>query len=75
MEHYRELARLPSVQNRPADFKNWLKDAETAARDLETILRNAKEKTAGEQAERIYHRSRMLCSQCHGKYRDVPQTR
>jgi protein tyrosine phosphatase (PTP) superfamily phosphohydrolase (DUF442 family) len=77
MEHYRELARLTDVQERPADFKTWLADAETAALDLEKVLRRAAmDKTPeSEAAEKAYQRSHMLCSRCHGKYRDVPQAK
>lgn len=74
-EHFRELARQPSLQERPADFKSWLGQAETAARELEeNLLKTAKDKEASlDAAEKAFARSRMLCSQCHGKYRDVPQ--
>jgi protein tyrosine phosphatase (PTP) superfamily phosphohydrolase (DUF442 family) len=76
MEHYRELARLPDAQKRPADFRKWLADAEATALEFEKILRQgvADKVPNSNGAERAYQRSRMLCSQCHGKYRDVPQS-
>jgi protein tyrosine phosphatase (PTP) superfamily phosphohydrolase (DUF442 family) len=74
-EHYRELARLPDVQKRPTDFKTWLADSEKAARELEEGLRQcAKATTMGTDAlDKTYQRTRSLCTQCHAKYRDVPQ--
>ena len=77
MEHYRELGRQPSVAKRPVDFKTWLTETENAASALEQALRTiAKDKSASpEHAEKAFQRSRTLCAQCHGKYRDVPQGR
>jgi protein tyrosine phosphatase (PTP) superfamily phosphohydrolase (DUF442 family) len=74
MQHYRELARLPAVQKRAADFKAWLKDGEDAAKALETALRRAvKEKDIDFKAiEKAYEQSHKACAQCHAKYRDVP---
>jgi len=75
MEHYREMARLPSVQKQPTDFKTWLADGEHAARELEVALRKAaKEKaTKYDAVEMAFQRLRMACVQCHAKYRDVPR--
>jgi hypothetical protein len=73
-EGFRELARLPNVQKRPADFKRWLAEAEKAAHDLEEALREkAKQPFSVNAAAKAYERSRALCSQCHAKFRDVPQ--
>jgi protein tyrosine phosphatase (PTP) superfamily phosphohydrolase (DUF442 family) len=76
MEHYRELARLPAIQKRAADFKGWLKDGEDAAKMLETALRKAateKDPKLG-VVENAYEQSRKMCVQCHAKYRDVPRS-
>ncbi len=74
-EHFRELARLPNTQKRPADFKQWMVEAEKAAHDLEDALRvKAKQRDGVEAAAKAYERSHALCSQCHAKYRDVPQS-
>lgn len=76
MEHFRELTREKSIQKRPADFKTWLTDAESAARDLEQLLHKAaKEQIDASAVEQAYQRSRMLCTVCHGTYRDVPQAK
>ena len=75
LEHYREMVRLASVQKRPADFKEWLTDAENTAREFEAVLRrNAKEtKPDSASSEKAYQRAHAACLQCHAKYRDVPQ--
>jgi protein tyrosine phosphatase (PTP) superfamily phosphohydrolase (DUF442 family) len=77
MEHYREMARLPSVQKRPADFKVWLKEGEDAAAALEAALRKAtKQKDAKfHLVEKAFEQSRKACTQCHAKYRDVPRSK
>jgi len=76
LEHYRELARLPETKQRPADFKKWLGEGETAAADLESVLRaDTGKKIDATVAEMAYQRARMACVQCHAKYRDVPQTK
>jgi len=71
----KSLMLLPSVQKRPADFKDWLTDAETTAREFEAVLRrNAKEKTPySATAGKAYQRAHAACLQCHAKYRDAPQ--
>ena len=74
LEHYRELGRADSMRKRPADFRAWLTSAEQAARELEEVLRPADgKKFDAKGAEKAYQRSRTLCSQCHDKYRDIPQ--
>jgi hypothetical protein len=64
------------MRKRPADFRAWLAGAEQSARELEEVLRPADgNKLDPKGAEHAYQRSRMLCSQCHGKYRDIPQSK
>jgi protein tyrosine phosphatase (PTP) superfamily phosphohydrolase (DUF442 family) len=75
MEHYREMARLPEATHRPGDFMQWLTDGENAARTLEHALRRPTDERAIQTAETAYGRSRSVCSQCHAKYRDIPQSR
>jgi protein tyrosine phosphatase (PTP) superfamily phosphohydrolase (DUF442 family) len=74
LEHYRELARDPASQRRPADFARWLADGERAAAALEKTLRAGKDtRVDADAAEKAYLSSRNACAQCHAKYRDVPQ--
>ncbi len=63
VEHYREVARLPSAKGMP------FADAEAAATALELALR-AKDGTAAEVA---FHRSANACASCHAVHRDTPK--
>jgi hypothetical protein len=74
-EHYREASRLPDVKQRPKEFIDWLREAEQAAKDLETALRVEKDGPAinKDTAEQAFRRSAEGCTRCHGKYRDVPK--
>lgn len=75
-EHYRELAREPSIQRRPADFLRWLADAERSSAALERELRVEKGRaTDAQAAETAFSSARNACSQCHAKYRDVPHAK
>jgi protein tyrosine phosphatase (PTP) superfamily phosphohydrolase (DUF442 family) len=71
-EYYRELARSPATQNRPADFRAWLADSEEAAKQLENELRE-RPKSDSTSVDEAFQRLRALCTRCHAKYRDVPQ--
>jgi len=74
VEHFREIARQPAAQQRPADFRRWLADGERVSAELEKTLRIDKGKTVdGRAAEKAFLAMRSVCSQCHAKYRDVPQ--
>jgi protein tyrosine phosphatase (PTP) superfamily phosphohydrolase (DUF442 family) len=74
-EHYDDAARLPEVQKRPAEFRRILSAAESAAKDLEVILRLSM--TTGQapppEMDRAFRRSESACTQCHARFRDVPQ--
>jgi protein tyrosine phosphatase (PTP) superfamily phosphohydrolase (DUF442 family) len=74
-EQYREMGRLPQVTNRPEEFRRWLREAEQGAKELEAVLRQGKEKGAvdGAAAEHAFCEARAACTQCHARYRDVPQ--
>ena len=63
VEHYREVARLPSAKGMP------FAEAEAAATALETALR-AKDGTAAEVA---FSRSAKACANCHAAHRDAPR--
>jgi protein tyrosine phosphatase (PTP) superfamily phosphohydrolase (DUF442 family) len=77
LEHFREVARLPIVEKRREQFRRLLTDAEQAAQELETALRaGAKEQQPDTNvAKKAFQHSQTLCSQCHAKFRDVPQKR
>jgi protein tyrosine phosphatase (PTP) superfamily phosphohydrolase (DUF442 family) len=75
LEGFQEMRRLPQVEQRPEDFRGWLSDAHAAAKDLEQLLRAVKEKrpiNAGE-ADAVFKKVSSACTQCHAKYREVPQ--
>jgi hypothetical protein len=74
---FREAGRLPSVQERPDEFRRWLADAEQRANDLEKRLRrvSGKEPVEPAAAERAFGRLGTSCSRCHAKCRDVAQDR
>jgi hypothetical protein len=65
VEHYRELARLPSLPG--GAFARFLKDANAAATDLERALHSNENSTAIQTA---YQRSANLCVECHTATRD-----
>lgn len=76
-DHYRDSARLPDAPKRQEEFKRWLAEAEQDAAKLETNLRDAKSTGAinAEQVEASFRKAAAACTQCHAKYRDVPQTK
>jgi len=69
VEDFREAHRLPEVANRDEPFRQLLRDAESAARDLEIALR------AGDADRRdaAMKRSAALCTLCHREHRDTPR--
>jgi hypothetical protein len=73
-ERYREAARLAEVKQRSVELLQWFTDAETAAGELESVLRAAKEKGTLDTTavENAYRRAAASCAHCHAKYRDVP---
>lgn len=66
------VRRQPAVMKRPDDFRAWLRVGETAALELESILRAAKNEMRIDiaSAERAFQRTAATCSACHAKYRD-----
>jgi protein tyrosine phosphatase (PTP) superfamily phosphohydrolase (DUF442 family) len=73
MEHYREAARLPNMATRAAEFRRWLTAAATTAEELEALLRTTQGMVPGTQADKLFRQAQVSCTQCHAKYRDVPQ--
>jgi protein tyrosine phosphatase (PTP) superfamily phosphohydrolase (DUF442 family) len=70
-EHFLEVTQLPETKDRPADFLHWLADGQVATKELENTLRSPK--PDADAAEKAFKKSSTACSQCHAKYRDVPQ--
>jgi cytochrome c556 len=71
MEHFREAGRLPVVTKQPEEFQRWMGQAERAAQQLETALREKESEAAAKAFDQIGKG----CTQCHMKYRDVPKDR
>ncbi len=69
LEHYTEMKRLKEVSTRPRDFQEYLTQATEAAQGLERSL----SKGTLTEIDKFYSLSQKACTQCHGKYRDVPQ--
>ncbi|TWU06277.1 hypothetical protein [Stieleria varia] len=79
-EHYTELLRTPEVNAEPEEFKRMLRESESAARKLETLLsqwqasRNGQTLPAEVPAE-IPAQAKIIadnCKACHVHFRDVP---
>lgn len=69
VEQYREAARLPEVRDRPAEFREWLAEAERSASALEAAFRPG----SAEDADGAFRAANAVCAKCHAKYRDVPR--
>jgi cytochrome c556 len=70
-EQYHEAGRLPAVTERPEEFRRWLAEAEEDGKRLEAALR--RKPADAPAAEQQFQRLAASCTQCHRKYRDVPQ--
>jgi cytochrome c556 len=77
LEHYREAARLEDIGRRTEKFRRQLNEAERSAQELEKALRQKQEERDIPSAvlEKAYQKVSTACTQCHAKYRDVPQVR
>lgn len=69
LEHYTEIKRLKGVNTRPRNFQEYLNQATDAAHGLERSL----SKGTLTDVNKYFSLSQQACTQCHGKYRDVPQ--
>jgi protein tyrosine phosphatase (PTP) superfamily phosphohydrolase (DUF442 family) len=69
VEHFRETQRLPEVTNRGEPFRQLLRDAESAARDLEMALR----RVDADRRNVAMKRSSAICTSCHREHRDTPR--
>jgi protein tyrosine phosphatase (PTP) superfamily phosphohydrolase (DUF442 family) len=73
-EQFREAARLPSVRERAAEFRQRLTATEQQLAELEGLLRDNEKHTVDRTAaDKIFRQIGSACSQCHAKYRDVPR--
>jgi protein tyrosine phosphatase (PTP) superfamily phosphohydrolase (DUF442 family) len=75
-EHITELLRTEAVHAKPDDFQDLLRDSESAAVELEAVLR-ASHPTGTRRAppalpEPLLKRITANCQACHAKHRDVP---
>src|SRR5262249_53262892 len=70
-EQYHEAGRLPSMTERTDEFRRWLADAEESVKRLEATLRQ--KHVDADAVEKQFQRVAADCTQCHRKYRDVPQ--
>jgi protein tyrosine phosphatase (PTP) superfamily phosphohydrolase (DUF442 family) len=70
MEHFRELQRMQAIQQKPADFRQKLAEAEKASTALrETLLANPIDIQKTEAAFKLVGNA---CANCHAKYRNLP---
>lgn len=70
-EQFREAGRLPEVRERPEEFRQWLKDAEHSAAELQNVLTG---RDIG-SADSEFRKLASSCSRCHAGFRDPPHTR
>jgi len=66
-----ENARTAQNPHRESDFAAWMQRAESAAEELEKSVRTG----ARGQAEAAYAALNQSCTECHAKYRNVPQSK
>ena len=73
-EIYTELRRTPNSMQAD-DFRQWLKDAETTADNLESAIRKWERRGNNQPPEKLSKLLRLIesnCKTCHTKYRDGP---
>jgi protein tyrosine phosphatase (PTP) superfamily phosphohydrolase (DUF442 family) len=74
VELFREASRLPVVNKRPEEFRNWLVAAEKEAANLERLLRPGEKKQEVHRlTDEAFRKAEALCARCHTNYRDVSQ--
>jgi predicted protein tyrosine phosphatase len=75
-EHFTEMLRMDDVKRQPAEFQKLLAESESAARQLETALRDWSK--AGQPApppktiSAAFDQITQHCATCHSDYRDTP---
>jgi protein tyrosine phosphatase (PTP) superfamily phosphohydrolase (DUF442 family) len=68
-EHFTELLRSDEVKSKSERFAQYLRESETAANDLESILRQP---LNIDLATTIFQRISERCMSCHREFRDAP---
>jgi protein tyrosine phosphatase (PTP) superfamily phosphohydrolase (DUF442 family) len=75
-ERFTELLRTDMEQQEPEEFQQLLGDSESAAKELEALLKSfdpdAASKAEAERVTRTFARITTSCTACHNKYRNVP---
>ena len=75
-ELFAELLRTEEVAHQPEDFKQWLRDSEAAAIELEDALEDwhgdARSENQTARFTELAGRISANCKACHIKYRDIP---
>ncbi|MFL5342115.1 MAG: hypothetical protein ACJ8F7_18370 [Gemmataceae bacterium] len=69
-EQFREALRLTDTAARANEFKSRLGEADTAAAELQTVLRT--QPTVSANAEKLFNRLSETCKKCHEQFRDPP---
>jgi hypothetical protein len=76
-EHFTELLRLEEVNGQTAEFQALIRDAESAAIELERTLRESGGSPNAEMVESLKKQADKIasnCKTCHEKFRDQPLT-
>jgi protein tyrosine phosphatase (PTP) superfamily phosphohydrolase (DUF442 family) len=68
-ELFTELNRTPDVERRPAEFRQWMQDAQANTQAVEDALRSGNRG----RASRFLGQVVASCGTCHARYRNVPQ--
>ncbi len=75
-EHFVELLRTDNAQEKPEEFREYLRKSETASRELEDALRawtpTTDEAEAPETVQLSSGRISANCQACHEQFRDIP---
>ncbi|TWU39137.1 hypothetical protein Q31b_42210 [Novipirellula aureliae] len=72
-EHFTELLRDESEDSQSVDFRRFLTESESAARDIEHLLAGVRSEDAEETSSRLDHAMKAIeqnCKACHVAYRD-----
>ncbi len=76
-EHFSELLRTPEVNSEPEEFKRMLRESESAARKLETLVSKWQASQSGQTLPaEIPAQAKLIadnCQACHVRFRDVPR--
>lgn len=69
-EHFTELLRLEEAAKQPEKFRQYLRDSETAAQQLEDALRGGT--VAADEAQKFLATVEKNCAECHKEFRNTP---